>query len=509
MLLNNGWYWDDWCLSSYEGLSAVFKGVGNPFMATFYSSLINLTTQPALFFHITTGVIEILGIVIFYKCLSLLRVNRSHTFLITLFFALLPYNLAKITMACFAYTIGFLFFLLAVLIFIYFNRKNNLIVRMLSLILFFLSFMFLPSTLVLALAFFLFMAILYQKQEVEFKLSYFKIILNKLLTWSDFMLIPFVFWIFRAVFLKPTGIYATIGYREFTINSVLLTPINLIITFVQNFLGLVAVTAQFNISKFNVLLFVVLSIGIFIFLRKYKIEQLSNGKRMLYIGVYFFIAGAFAYLMVGLTPSFDGFDSRHQILMRIGSAFLLFYLVKLIYSEKAQLLIIITIISLFIVTSISCQLQFQKSWFKQMALEKQFTQEKSLRENVNFVVIDNTLDYNEYNQFYRSYCYTGILKKTFGTQTRFAIDSHELQWFFDKNNPGDIINNAFYHMKDCKNITSYDYSLIINPGKMLLTNKQSLKMLSQYYFDKINFDNSLNKILLLKVKPYEAENRIF
>lgn len=503
MLLNNGWYWDDWCLSSPEGIKDICIGVGIPFMAPIHSWLINSTAYPALLYHITTGVIEILGIVLFYKCLLMLNINRSHTLMLTLFFALLPYNQAKITMVCFMYTIGFSLFLLAVFLFIYFVRKNNLIARLFSLLLFFSSFMFLPSTLILALAFFLFMAILSLKLDVEFKLYYYKLLLQRLLTWADFILIPFIFWVFRAFFLKPTGIYATIGYREFSFHSVFLMPIKLIITFIQNFIGLATSANALSISNIYALLFVALLIALFIFLRNYKIEKLGNRQGMLYIGLYFFVAGAFAYTMVGLSPLFDGFNSRHQILLRFGSTFLLFYLISLIYSEKAQKLISLTFISLFFVATISCQIQFQKSWFKQIALEKIFSREKLLGEGVNFIIIDNTKDYNEfrYNEVYRYYCYTGILKKTFGTQTRFAIDSESLNEDFIKYNPQLLIEAPSNNMIDCANITTFSYSVIIDHGSLSLTIMQTQKMLFQYYFDRTKFDSTIDKVLLLSVLP--------
>jgi len=505
MLLNNGWYWDDWCLSSSEGIKDICAGVGIPFMAPIHSWLINLTAYPALLYHIVTGVIEILGIVLFYKCLLMINVSHSNTFIMTMIFAVLPYNQAKITMAAFMYTIGFVFFLFAVYLFINYIRTNNFIFRIISLILFFGSFMFLPSTLVLALAFFLFIAVLEQKQEVEFKLPYFKLIIQRLIKRSDFIILPFIFWIFRAFFLKPTGIYAAEGYRGFSFSSVLLTPINLIVAFIQNFIGLGAMNNPSNISAIYAFLFLIVFVAMFVVLKKHKIERQFTNNRMQYIGLYFFVAGAFAYAMLGLSPLFDGFNSRHQILLKFGSTFILFYLICLIQSEKAQRFVLSTIISLFIVSTISCQLQFQKSWFKQMALEKAFPQEKSLNEGVNVIIIDNTKEYNEFNRGYAFYCYAGILKNAFGTQTRFAIESKDINAIANYK-PQDLISNSFYNIKDCNNIQSFKYWMIIDNGSMLLSNKQNLIVLYQYYFNKVEFKRSLTNIISLHIFPYNDRN---
>lgn len=305
----------------------------------------------------------------------------------------------------------------------------------------------------------------------------------------------------------PTGIYATLGYREFTLSSVSLAPVNIIITFIQNFIGLGTLVNSFSISNFYALLFVIVFCTITIILRNSKIEQFSNNKWMLYVGLYLFIAGAFAYIVVGLPPLFDGYHSRHQILLRFGSAFLLTYLVGLIISARQQKFIVTFILTLFLVSTISSQLQFQKSWFKQMALEEEFSNEILLGEGVNFVVLDNTQEYNEfkYNEGYRFYCYTGILMKTFGTQTRFAIDLRDLDSFTKKYKLQDFIG-ATYLTKDCNNITSFSYIVIVNKGDLYLSDTKNLRLLFQYYFNKEEFNYSLKKILSLNIIPYDTKN---
>jgi len=351
------------------------------------------------------------------------------------------------------------------------------------------------------------MAVLSLQQKITFNAFYLRQLVHKLISWSDFVLVPFVFWIFRALFLAPTGIYAAENYRGFSVSSVLLTPIKLIESFIQNFIGL-GITASPLITNYSyVLLFVGVFMLVFLFSRKYKIEYTSDNKPLLFIGLYLFIAGVFAYLMVGLLPLFDSYNSRHQILLRFGSTFLIFYLINLISSDILKKLIVSTILALFIIFTINYQLQFQKSWFKQMALEKAFKQEKLLSEGVNFLVVDNTADYNEfsYKEPYRFYCYTGILYKAFGTQTRFAIDSKELN-LINHSNSGNLINSKFL-TKDCKNITSFSYMVIINKGNVLLSDMKSSKLLYLYYFNKEKFDKLLTATLVVKTIPYTIENK--
>lgn len=505
LFFNNGWFWDDWCLSTSEGMKEILVGVGAPYMIPIHSFLMNLTSQPALLYHILTGIFEIFGIWIFYKSLLLFGVSRSNSFLLSLIFALLPYNQAKIALSCFMYSIGFLFFLLAIFFFIKFSRKNNIFFRLLSLLFFFCSYLFLPSTLVLAYAFLLLVAIFYIDQEIQFKQSFINKVLKKLLNWADFILLPIFFWVFRSFFLTPTGIYAAEGYRGFTVSSILLAPINIIIAFIQNFIGIGTIANSISRSSIFSVLFVVLFVVVFIVLRKHYTVYSSKDKKYLYMGLFLFIAGVFAYVTVGLHPLFESYSSRHQILLKFGSAFLLFYLVSLSTSKKLKKILVTTILSLFIVYNISTQLQFQKSWFKQMTLEKAFSKEVLLSEGTNFIIQDNTQIYNEFNgnEPYRFYNYTGIFMKIFGTQKRFVIDSKELDLFLKKDYKNYI--RALYLTKDCTNLSSFKYLVMINKGKEAFSNTVNIKMLYQYYFNKIAFDKSLDDILSIQVLPYVLE----
>lgn len=502
LLFNNGWYWDDWCLSSYEGIVSINKGVGQTYMIPITSWLMNLTSYPALFFHVFSVILEILCICLFYISLKSLKFDPSSLFVLTLFFALLPYNQARITIACFLYSVGLFFFLSALFLFIKISQKNNLILRILSLICFFLSYLTLPSTLVMALAVILLLTILYIGERIQLTISYAKKIFRHLSRYTDFILLPFSFWFFRSIFLKPTGVYAADNYREFSFNTVLLTPVNLVITFIQNFVGLgTSSTTLLNSSLYAIFFLILILLLIFLF-RKISLPYRTENQSVLFAGLYLFFAGSFAYVMVGLLPLFDGYESRHQILLRFGSSFVLLYIINLIESQIARKYILIIIVSSFMLGTLARQLQFQKSWFKQEALELEFKNEILLTEGTNFVIVDNTKSYNEYNLNYAFYCYTGILRKSFKTQTRFAIDSKAL--IDMKNvNPDDLVKNAFYHIKESRDIFNFRYTAFINPGETLLSNAFSIKLLYLYYFDNKAFDERIGGILSINFEDYK------
>lgn len=499
MLFNNGYFWDDWCFSSVEGIKDICSGVGVPFMIPIHIFILKASSSPALVYHILTAIFEIIDIVIFFKVLSFFKISDSYSFLIALIFALLPYNLAKTTIACFMYTLGFLFFLLAVISFLYYEKNHRIVLRVVSILCFFISYSLLPSTLVLSLTFITFFVVYNDSIVLNLKISSLKKILSGLRKWIDFMILPFAFWVFRFLFLKPTGAY-TSGYREFSLNSIIQTPLEIVNTFVQNFAGLGISISPLGISKFYSILFVVFFIIFYLYIRKFDIKPFLNSKWFLYTGIIFFISGSFAYNMVGLQPFIEGYNSRHEILLRIGASLIIIYLLSLLNSISAQKIILSFLVASFIIFTLNIQLQFQKSWFKQLCLENEFAKKDFFNEGVNAVIIDNTREYNEFNRIYSIHNYTGILYKTFGTQNRFAIDSKDLPGMVSSIQ--NLVNYSFYHMKDCKNLSNFNYYYFIDQGNIQLSEKMNVSMLLDFYFNKKSFNDNLKNLLLIKRMPY-------
>ena len=424
MLVNNARYWDDWCFYSLEGMRAISIGVGSPFMVPIHATLMKAGLMTPLLYHLFVGMIEVTGIVLFYKILSLLRVKQTHVFVLTAFFSLVPYNQAKMNICCFVYSLGLMFFLLAVLFFLSAIFWQKLLQRVISLVFFFLGYILLPSTMLLALAFFLFLAVLQEQHDASSLSDFAPKVVRKLLSWLDFLLIPFIYWGFRLAFWQPTGSYSGIGYREVVPNHILLAPVNLFKVFFYNIVGLLGEINKSLSSQTGIfaVLFVVVLVLLFIFLRKFELEELKSPGKMFITGLYFFFAGALAYVLVGQLPQFGSVLCRHQILLKVGTPFMILAFVSLFRSESIQRGAIAVIIALFIIANISWQLQFQKSWIKQMALESVFAKEKLLAENVNFSVVDNTREYNEYGGNLAVYCYAGIFRKIYVTQSRYVVN---------------------------------------------------------------------------------------
>jgi hypothetical protein len=502
LISNYGLFWDDWCLTTPSSREAIMTGVGNSLLIPIYNQIFNFTSEPAHFFHLFTVLFEIITYIFFYKILSYFKFSKNTLFIATLFFAILPFNQSKISVACFSYTAGLFFFTLAVYFFILFYNKNNIFYRLLSLLLFFCSFFMLPSTLLLMLVTVFIILIFSTENDFIINTKTFIQVYAKSLKLIDFIILPFCFWIFRSIYLMPQGVYAKSGYREFKIISIITSPVNVISSFSKNILTLPFIV----IIEFAPLI-TIFAIFIFQLFKKcnFNFENNDNNKKKyLYLGLVLFIVSILPYVLLGLEPSFDGFNSRHQILFRISAVFLLLYILNFINSNNKKIFFISLLISSFVFYTVNIQLQFQKSWFKQIAIEKYFSKLNLNGISKKLCIIDNTKQYNEFKQYYEPYVYSGILNKIYKSDNLIAVDIENRPFKFDEN---DLITKKSYHIESLKNFENYDSVILIKTGKTLLSKAQLFKGTIYYYFNKNKFNNFVEQIIEFEQLDFRIKNQ--
>ena len=156
----------------------------------------------------------------------------------------------------------------------------------------------------------------------------------------------------------------------------------------------------------------------------------------------------------------------------------------------------------FVFYTINIQLQFQKSWFKQIAIEKYFS-----KLNINttkYCIIDNTKQYNEFKQYYEPYVYSGILNKIYKSDNLIAVDIENRPFKFEEN---DFITKKSYHIDNLKNFEYFDSVILIKPGKILLSKAQLFKGTFYYYFNKTNFNNFIEQIIEFENLDIKISNK--
>jgi hypothetical protein len=503
MLFNNGVFWDDWCIynMNYNGLKELFQGTGLRFMVPLNYYLQHLTLYPSLLYHFIVFLLEILGIIIWYKLMTFFLDDKAKIFWLTAFFALIPYNEAKILMCCLQYNIGFFLFLLAILFFEQFAKHSNLIYRIVSLLLFFVSFAFLSSTLVVMLGFLVFKVV--YKDKIVFNLALLKKLTHSLFCWFDFFILPFLFWIFRLVFLKPSGLYAQSGYNEISLKNVLLFPFGLFKTLQGSIIGLGRETLSSIYSiPFLFGIFMLIVFSIYFVSRKSMVfkGQFSLSINWLIIGTYFFILCSFGYIVVGKTPSFIGFDTRHQILLKICTPIVLLWFLSLFKTGKPQKIIFISVLSLFIITTIDHNISYLNSWFKQLAIENNLKNSVEAKNNRSFIVIDNNKELNETEQNCAFYCLNGISKKVFINPSRFFVTLEDYT-VVQKFGINKFISKDIYNMHQYKYTNKFDYYIFIEKrsGKYFIGDTFSL--LLDRFISKNHFDEKIAGIFNFRYIP--------
>src|SRR5690606_30286881 len=168
--------------------------------------------NPPIFYHFLTFILQLLTIYILFKIIEKWFAAESKElmfgFLAVLIYSVLPLGDAKIAMICFPYTLCLTIFVLAVYFLVKFKLDQKSFDRSLSLLLFFFSFM-INSFIVFYLIPFIW--ILYS-HEMKYILNnglknlseVLSMLIKNTIRYWDFLLLPFVFWIFKGVFLAPS-----------------------------------------------------------------------------------------------------------------------------------------------------------------------------------------------------------------------------------------------------------------------------------------------------------------
>jgi len=492
LLVNQGVFWDDWLIfeNNFNEINRWFIRCGHLYLTYIHYFLQNLSINPPIVYHTVTVALGLISTVIFYKILKYFKLSSYNLFLLTLFFAVIPYNQAKSTLICLPSTISLFLLLLGVLTFLVSINRKNVSVRIISIVLLFISFTLMNSGLVIWLAFLLFYSI-YKQKEIKLRFSFFMGVIRHLFLWFDYAVLPFVFWITKYLYFQPTGILSDQSYNEVSIERLFFSPINIIFSFYTNTFGVISESFRpiMESQSFEIL-FSMLFVIIYYSFYKLKLFHLNYhiNNHFLFIGVYFFIAGIFPYAVVEKNPSFSGYATRGQILLPIGMSFILLYSISLFGSKKIRQLAYIILVTSFIIANISSQVKYTKSWFKQEALIAHIKKDSLFIPHNNYLLFDRTTEYDENERGLSHWALSGLLEKALGHTACFMIETKD---------------RATYR-HDMK----FQYYYLIDKGELMLKTKTVLLLLYQYYFKKHAYYMNIDKIIDCQVVPITEKTKI-
>jgi hypothetical protein len=491
MLLNlNFIYWDDWTLvnQSKEDLINIFRDIGNPFFGYVHYFMIEyfgIYSYKILtfIFYFLSGLAlnEILKRIIFLT-------TMERIFLVSVFL-ILPVNFARIAIITFPYAFAHLLFFSGFLLLSKYLNNKQLKYRVMSLILFFISFQ-INSFLVFYLVVFLYsLNIVYNSNIKILFFNIFKLI--------DFWILPFIFYAFKSLYLEAQGSH--ISYYAITKAKV--------ISSFNNFWVFEKLSNEFwelLPSHVSIVGFIILFIIIYLILTKILnneyaknriiIEMKKNivlvtlGSFILYISIY-------PYLVVNTSPSYYDWDNRHMLLLPLGFSFLLTGCVNFLYLYKLKIIAVVFFLSIFISFNITAYYNYLIDGIKQDSIVYHMKKSIAIEKNNTFIIYDETKEYDALKRTYRFYEYTGMLDEVYGRQNKFATQHNRLI------SPDNLKNylNPSLKLKNYKIETDYK-KIYIYRNNLSLTVKNIIFLLYNKIFYNKKYEEMLNNILILHVK---------
>lgn len=427
LLLNfNAIYWDDWAWFYQEDISFVLQAFDQlkvGYKGEFFLFLMNLDFYGAYPFRIFVFIaIFISGLCVYYILSKIEHFDRHSRFFIVLFFLLAPLFTSKMLASISIFYLPVMFFFIGFAIMVKYVNEGNIFNRILALILFTLSF----STNSVLVFYFIIFIFLYYFHFNSFNgiLEFIKNMLLISKKYIDFLLIPFLYYIYKSIYMVPWGLYE--GYNGISLLK-MLNPIKYFESIGRNFFDPIFSSLQETSSIIVFLIFFIYIIDIF---KKNKhlnmIEDEKNKKLLLFvIGFIMFIFATMPYIAVDKMPKMGFSDSRFQILLPLGFSILLYYSVLLIFKNNFRKYMLLVLIFSFIIFNIKDQFAWNIDWQYQQSIKQNIEDSEIIKNNSTFLVINQLND-----KFYNSrkppfYEFSGISKQALGTDDKLFVYKSE------------------------------------------------------------------------------------
>ncbi len=502
-LVNDGVYWDDWTTYNCKGevIQNTFMERGTPLKGIMHSYL---KDSPIAYRLLSFISLLSVSIILFLIISTIKEVEPADRFFIVTLFALFPVNFAAVSLAITPYLLCLFLFSLGSLFLVFYLSGRKAIYQIVSLLLFFISFQY-EALLIFYLVPFL--LIIYHE-------NIFKNLpgsLAGLKKYPAFILLPFVYWTLRQIFMQPYGFYA--GLNKVELRYIILAPINaiesvfnnLFFPFIQFFLEQ---DAGLKFSAF----FLILAIFLYNYLKKrVSLPESKAGIKIFFLGVLIYFLGVFPFLAVGRNGFYfgNGWGSRDQLLVPLGAALIFIYGSKIVFEEFGlNRRILALFLSFLIVFSVSANiincLVFQRHWFKQLSLISVFKNSSIVHDNTTFLVDDQALSLNPFGKPLLFFEYTGMMKYAFGDEKRFVLDINE---FGNKETYPEIAREFERFLRYPEyNMSQYtfklpEYIIRIKPSTKELSLRMSLKLLALKLIKREEFSKRLQGLVAVEYIP--------
>ena len=429
LLLNHGVFWDDWIWMHLDrgSLLQMTEQIGYPLLGPLHLVLRHMGVETYRWIIFLSYLAA--SVAVFKTLRHLPKLDSQKRLYLALLFAVFPVNSARIAVSDIHYAIAYGVFFVGLWLFSEFTDRGGVWLRLSSLLLIGSASYFVNSLLFFCLLVpVLFLYVRSGYSSVHAAVSRLKQI-------PDFILLPPVVFALKQL-SKPFGLYT--HYNKVSLHYVAHSPLAIGAALYRSFLQVIAHAVRVSLTAWPALaatIFLTLCIGWILSgslaadahsSRAQVVTQGTPDVRTCLINLLFgaliFALGVMPYVLVGKYPSLSDWNSRHQLLIPLGAAWMLVYGLDLLFARwRAGVYVLAALIAMFILNNIDNLAQFQKDTYKQDSLLRHFANDPAIRQGTSFFVDDQAHSLDANQRKYRFYEYAGMFDEVFGEQSRFAI----------------------------------------------------------------------------------------
>lgn len=413
-LLTHGWtlcilnaiYWDDWILSESKAeivIDMFIQQSATLFYLEGYAHVLLMKFGPWIYRLTTMVLMFYAGIFLNEILRRSFKLDCSTRLLIVILFLIAPFNIARVSLVDFRYTLCYFMFFWA-----WYLLPSR---RLWALCLFFLSFNTQSLLVFYALPF---IEMMQMKKPWRTINGFVKFINENII----FLALPFGYFILKNIFFSPTGIYH--GYnKQFDIENLLTVPL-------EQFANLYEL--QFTLVDFVAICLLSIIPACLLDSHLFRKDELILEGRLrklinlLFFGFAAYTFGVFPYWVLGHVPTFNEWSSRHQLLMPLGGAILFVGFVTAFPRRAVVVWVCYLTIGLSIWINFKNYAHLYVDSRKTTALVELIARNDEIKKSKLIIFVDKTLELNALDRTYRNYEWNGLLKKAFGDELRYSID---------------------------------------------------------------------------------------
>jgi hypothetical protein len=434
-------------------------------------------------------------------------IKPEERFFVVAFFMLFPADSTRVMLILSYYAFSHLLFFLGFWLLTRYEASGKLVVRAGALCFFLLSFG------LMSLMCFYGLVILYLGYVHRKGLNGLRSLVALILSYVDFLVLPFIYWVLRSLIFPPYAAYA--GYFQLDLSFLLPRALA---SAIRGAVASPMLHAFLDLQIVSFLLVLVAAGLLFLAWRKTLAVGESEVSRCLLLfglGCVALFLALVPYLVGRKIPDHWDWLSRHAMLVPLAVGLMLYYGIRVGVAlvripKHVTLFLYCLLICVFIAGNVSNYVAYWLDWDKSLALTQLFQKNDVVRHHTNFLIRDDSEDWNAKKKYLRFYEYAALTQMAFGDESRFI----QLERFWK--GPEDLEGIAFlvrgghfgrtvpgyaslYNLNDWVP-KQPEYRLIIRPSRPKPAFLEAVKLKYQEVLDPTAFTKSLNGLLELSTE---------